>query len=208
MLGSMKLVHKEILIDDVPTPAAKAVGQARAAIRAAVASIQWPPNSGAFTIHAESGKKRGQGNGVVPIKKAFAAELCKSNAWLAEQRIAIKTPHMPGKVDAILTTPHGQYCVEWETGNISSCHRSLNKLSLGLMKGNIVAATVLVPSRALYAYLTDRVGNYDELKPYLEFWKAACRGAKGFLSVIVVEHDATSKTVPRIPKGTDGRAVA
>ena len=39
-------------------------GSALTAVRAA----DWPPGSGKFTIYPESGKKRGEGNGVKPIK--------------------------------------------------------------------------------------------------------------------------------------------
>jgi hypothetical protein len=64
-----------------------------------------------------------------------------------------------------------------------------------------------VPSRKLYVYLTDRIGNIAELEPYLDLWKATpCHN--GLLQIIVVEHDGISKDVPRIGKGTDGRALA
>jgi hypothetical protein len=33
----------------------------------------------------------------------------------------------------------GLICFEWETGNISSIHRSINKICLGLLKGAIKA---------------------------------------------------------------------
>ena len=67
--------------------------------------------------------------------------------------------------------------------------------------------TLIVPSRALYSYLTDRVGNIQELEPYLKLWKSIpCKN--GILEIVVIEHDATSQEVPRIPKGTDGRALA
>ena len=37
-------------------------------------------------------------------------------------------------------------------------------------------------------------------------WKALpCK--QGILEIVVVEHDATSTKVPRIKKGTDGRAL-
>jgi hypothetical protein len=64
-----------------------------------------------------------------------------------------------------------------------------------------------VPSRELYKYLTDRVGNMRELEPYLKMWKSLpCKA--GVLEIVVIEHDATSTKVPRIKKGTDGRALA
>jgi hypothetical protein len=111
-----------------------------------------------------------------------------------------------GDLDAVLTGPAKPIVVEWETGNISSSHRSINKLTL-LLKTQIISAGVLVvPSRKLYVYLTDRIGNIQEIKPYFSLWKSVpCR--EGILEIVVIEHDATSKDVPRIPKGTDGRAL-
>jgi len=58
----------------------------------------------------------------------------------------------------------------------------------------------------MYRYLTDRVGNYPEIEPYFPLWRAL-RIEEGLLAVIAIEHDAVSKSVARIPKGTDGRAL-
>lgn len=77
-------------------------------------------------------------------------------------------------------------------------------MALYLMKGRIRAGTLVVPSRRLYKYLTDRIGNISELEPYLDLWKAIpC--SNGVLQIVVIEHDAESWDVPRIGKGTDGR---
>lgn len=201
----MKLIHEEILINKVPASAARHVDEARRDIARAVAEVAWPLGSGSFTIRAESGKKRGMGNGVGPIRKGFIDALCGSGNWRAEQELDLASTHRPGDVDGVLTMVCGLYCVEWETGNISSCHRSLNKMALALLKRKIAAGTVIVPSRALYPYLTDRIANDLELKPYHDLWKSL-NVSEGFLSIIVVEHDQTSDSVVRIPKGTDGRS--
>jgi hypothetical protein len=58
----------------------------------------------------------------------------------------------------------------------------------------------------MYRYLTDRVGNYAEIEPYFDLWRALTV-KDGLLAVIAVEHDAVSVSAPRIPKGTDGRAL-
>ncbi len=99
----------------------------------------------------------------------------------------------------------GAIVAEWETGNISSSHRSMNKMLMLLSQGVIAAGVLVVPSRELYSYLTDRIGNFNELQPYLTLWKSfPCQ--KGVLEIIVIEQDACSTDVPKIPKGTDGRA--
>jgi hypothetical protein len=126
--------------------------------------------------------------------------------WKTEVPLDIATVARPGKLDAVLQTRYGPVALEWETGNISSSHRALNKMALGLLKGVLAAGMLVVPTRELYQYLTDRVGNWSELAPYLDLWKAIpCR--TGVLEILVVEHDATSTKVPRIPKGTSGRAL-
>jgi hypothetical protein len=63
----------------------------------------------------------------------------------------------------------------------------------------------VVPSRKLYVYLTDRIGNIKELEPYFPLWRSVpCKS--GIVEIIVIEHDAESFDVPKIPKGTEGRA--
>jgi hypothetical protein len=38
-------------------------------VKDSIYATDWPHGSGSFTIYPQSGKKRGEGNGVVPIKK-------------------------------------------------------------------------------------------------------------------------------------------
>ncbi|MDI6824861.1 MAG: hypothetical protein QME93_08350 [Bacillota bacterium] len=98
------------------------------------------------------------------------------------------------------------FCVERETGNISSSHRAMNKMALGILRGLMAGGILILPTRQMYKYLTDRVGNFPELEPYFPLWQSL-RVTRGFLAVIAVEHDGVSKDVPRIPKGTNGRAL-
>lgn len=98
------------------------------------------------------------------------------------------------------------FVLEWETGNISSSHRAINKMCLGLLDGTLIGGVLVVPTRAMYKYLTDRVGNFTELEPYFRFWRR-CPVKEGLLAVIAIEHDGVSRDVQRIPKGTDGRAL-
>jgi hypothetical protein len=99
--------------------------------------------------------------------------------------------------------------VEWETGNISSSHRSMNKLCLVMMAELIDIGVLIVPSRALYPHLTDRIGNWMELSPYLPLWhQLGSQLKRGLLAITVVEHDELTddKTIPYIPQGSDGRS--
>jgi len=175
-------------------------------VRAAVKVTDWPHGSGKFTIYPESGKKRGKGNGVLPIKIPCLKKL-QTLGWAKEglppeNQYAVTT----GDLDALIKTAAGWVGFEWETGNISSSHRALNKLVLALMRGDLVGGFLVVPSDELKEYLTDRVGNIGELRPYFPLWSSV-PVKDGALQIIVVEHDATSRRVRRIPKTTAGRAL-
>lgn len=202
----MQIIHVETLIDAGNFSNLNEWQEIRKQIKDGIAAVQWPPNSGRFTIYPESGKERGKGNGVKPIKEAMMLHL-QSSGWELEKQMDIATVSRPGNLDAVKSTSYGPVAAEWETGNISSSHRALNKMALGLLKRKLVGGILIVPSRNLYQYLTDRVGNWAELEPYLDLWKSiSCNN--GILQVVIVEHDATSTSVDRITKGTDGRALA
>lgn len=201
----MKIVRVETLLSrgQYATLAEWKVTQER--VYEAIRAVDWPPGTGKFTIYPESGKARRKGNGVKPIKLGLMREL-QRQGWSLEEPLDIATRKRPGKLDAVLYTDYGPVALEWETGNISSSHRALNKMALGLLKGVLACGILVVPSRELYKYLTDRIGNLAELEPYLELWRSIpCE--EGVLEIIAIEHDATSRNVERIPKGTSGRAL-
>ena len=198
----MQIVREETLISCGKYACSREWKRTRKSLHRAIREVEWPPGSGSFTIYPESGKKRGQGNGVVPIKNGLMEELVRQG-WTREVRLGVKGI---GKLDAVLNTHYGVVALEWETGNISSSHRALNTMSLGLMKGVLVCGILVVPSRNLYRYLTDRIGSMEELEPYLDLWRSI-RCKQGVLEIVAIEHDATSTNVPRIPKMTAGRAL-
>jgi len=201
----MKIVRIETLISAGTFPTSSDWKRTRASLHAAIKKVAWPPGSGSFTIHPESGKKRGEGNGVKPIKDGLMKAL-KVQGWKLEDAVDIATVTTPGHLDAVLYTKHGPVALEWETGNISSSHRALNKMAIGLLKRKLICGILVVPSRKLYRFLTDRIGNITELEPYFDLWKSMpCDN--GVLEIVVIEHDAESKKVRRIPKGTSGRAL-
>ncbi len=115
-----------------------------------------------------------------------------------------------GDFDFFTELNGGMRCViEWETGNISSSHRSMNKLCLVMLAGLIDIGVVILPSRLLYAHLTDRIGNWMELSPYLPLWHYIGQGMeRALLAVTVVEHDELTDdpAVPFITQGSDGRS--
>jgi len=115
-----------------------------------------------------------------------------------------------GDFDFYSESANGLRCViEWETGNISSSHRSMNKLCLVMLAGLIDVGVVILPSQRLYRHLTDRIGNWEELSPYLALWHhVGCSVKRGLLAVTVVEHDELTDDagVPFISQGVDGRS--
>lgn len=174
-------------------------------LRESIVSIEWPIGSRKFILFDDTGRGRGEGNGVVPIKKMFQSGL-EERGWELERKLDIATYRTPGKIDAVLKVNSKYFAVEWETGNISSTHRALNKMAIGLLIGKLIGGILILPTRNMYRYLTDRVGNFAEIEPYLNLWKSL-NIEEGVLGIIKVEHDGVSKDVPRIPKGTDGRAL-
>lgn len=199
----MKIVHIETLLSAGPFAASDDWTRIQQEVRDAMSKVVWPVGSDKFTIYPQSGKKRGEGNGVTPIKIGLISHLL-SLGWTQESALNIDGFAFGG-MDIARRTEHGTFCLEWETGNISSSHRALNKMALGILKGVMSGGMLVVPSRTLYRFLTDRIGNYGELEPYLGLWKSV-PSTNGVLQIVVIEHDAESMEVPRIPKGTDGRS--
>ncbi len=184
-------------------------------------------------------KKKTLRNGVVPLRQLFRTNL-ENSGWRAEEPLSLKgyfeqirtdkqlaqifrypTPPASavydplhegvGDFDFWLRSDTGfRTVVEWETGNISSSHRSLNKMCLALMGCLVDAGVLVVPSIYLYPHLTDRIGNIRELQPYFYFWsKVGQLVSRGLLAVIEVEHNKLFKSTDMrdfIPSGEDGNS--
>mgnify|MGYP002508633014 CR=1 FL=1 len=90
--------------------------------------------------------------------------------------------------------------LEFETGNISSAHRSMNKLCIGIKKSELDIAFLMMPIKAMSDYLTDRVSNYEELEPYFLLLENTPFVVFGF------DADIYRNNVPLLPKGKDGKS--
>jgi hypothetical protein len=202
----MKIVHTEEIVSLKPLAGSELMRNIESEIASAVNEISWPVGSKGFYLNPTSrGKKTGQGNGVKPIKEACITYL-KGVGWEDERRLRPRGVAGTGPLDAVKETPHGLFAIEWETGNISSSHRALNKICLGVMDGELIGGALMLPSTELYPFLTDRIGNFRELIPYLPMWKQLPY-SQGTIKIFVVEQDGLKEGAPRIPKGTDGRAL-
>ncbi len=197
----MKLIKKKFLINEGDFVESNRWKKLNNHIQEAISAVVWPPDSDKFIIKPERNE-----NGVGPIKDAFF-EVLQNKGWEKEVRPQIAVNKRPGPVDGMYKfEDSGDFALEWETGNISSSHRAINKMCVGLLKGKLEGGALVLPSKSLYEYLTDRVGNFPELVPYFPVWKSL-KIDSGILAIYVVEHDKTDKAVKSIEKGTDGRAL-
>jgi hypothetical protein len=196
----VKIVQEVSLISRGNFEESQEWGVIKNEIRIAIDAIAWPVGASNFTIDPTR-----HGNGVKPIKNACMAAVQNKFGWHLETPIRLAT-RGPGRVDATKILDNHLFAFEWETGNIASSHRAINKLVLGILRGIFLGTALVLPSRKLYPYLTDRIGNYEELEPYFDVWRAV-NIQEGFLAIFVIEHDALDRSVPTITKGTDGRAL-
>jgi hypothetical protein len=200
----MKLVHIERLVQAGAIDKEAFWSNAIQDVVISIKEVVWPPRNpaGEFVIFPELGKKRGKGNGVVPIKNAFLGSL-HGKGWYTADR------SNPERFDAVKYHDDNYISVEWETGNISSSHRSINRFILAHEKNRCQIGLLVLPTKNLAKYLTDRVGNFEELSHFFPVWRAMSRlWDKGAIWVFAVEHDREDTNSPRIAKGTNGRAIA
>lgn len=196
----MKIGREKTLFKSLSPDLEEHVDCSLSEIRRAIAEVDWPEGSGNFTVYPEK-----NANGVKPIKAKCMSYLQKCG-WVLEERMKITGENRPGPIDAVKPISNQRYiALEWETGNISSSHRAVNKMAVGLLKGMLIGGILILPSRKLYNFLTDRIGNFQELEPYFIVWEHLTID-QGFLAIIEIEHDEVSEAVPKIPKGTDGWA--
>lgn len=143
-----------------------------------------------------------KGNGVKPIKDGVISKLSKYG-WTDEHPMNLEG--MRAKpLDGFKSFKDLNVGFEWETGNISSSFRALMKLIKGLIEDQLDLGVHVLPSRAFYNFLTDRVGNISELAPYLDVFSKIQVPKGKSLVIFVVEHDSESNKAKLIPKGLDG----
>jgi hypothetical protein len=185
-------------------------------VEAAIKKADWPFGSGRFSLNPEPGiDRKGRpdrhANGVMPIKVPMIRHL-ESCGWETETLPALPVGFegrdvlSTGDLDALLLDQGCYVGFEWETGNVSSTHRAINKLLDGITRGTLGGGILVLAMRATQRYLTDRVGNFEEIAPYFELWSRYPM-PDGALRVYGVSHDELDPSVPHIPKGKDGRAL-
>ncbi len=186
-----------------------------------IQSIDFPEGTGTLTLRRKTRRAGNQWNrnGVVYLKRRFVGHLVSDGGWTTEVDFDLGRDRAPpdlllypsmnrhhepitsefGDFDFVTTAASGaQVAIEWETGNISSSHRSMNKLAIALATGKIQVGVLIVPSRDLYEHLTDRIGNIGELSGYLSMWQDLGAGVEhGLLAISIVEHDVLTNVNAR-----------
>lgn len=142
-------------------------------------------------------------NGVVPIKDKCYQILEYRYNWYREKVLEyLHEVKKGGPIDVykIFGAPFKLFRagLEFETGNISSAHRSINKLCVGIYKNELDIAFLIMPVKKLAYYLTDRVSNYEELEPYFILLDTYPFVILGF------DAEEYSPAAPLLPKGKDG----
>lgn len=165
-----------------------------------ICSSAWPIGAKTFTVNNSTKNA----NGVVPIKELCYVMLEETFNWFREKPLNVLKIEKKkgGPIDVYKEFVEAEEIkrvgLEFETGNISSAHRSMNKLLLGLKRQEIDLAIILLPIFELSYFLTDRVSNYEELEPYFEVTEGRPFIFIGFNA------EFFDPSVPYIPKGTDG----
>ena len=204
----MRLVQTKIISGGDNEEAVRAFEPIKQEITAAIAKVVNPAGASDFAINPIR-----EGNGVVPLKRAFIEHL-EERGWLTERGFDGKVPKKirgessMGAIDAFrpLQGNLGAFAIEWETGNISSSHRAVNKMCSGILDGLLFGGALVLPSRTMYQYLTDRIGSYQELASYFNLWGRIPFPQPSILAVFEVEHDRIDAGVPLLKKGKSGNA--
>jgi hypothetical protein len=211
----MQIVEALDLANAGVFPRSDVWSRAQSEVETAIEAADWPHGSGRFSLNpeprttADGGSDR-HPNGVEPIKVPMIEHL-RSCGWETEA-----LPKLPvgsagrdvlttGDLDALLLDGGNYIGFEWETGNVSSSHRAINKLLDGITRGSLRGGILAVATRETARCLTERVGNFEELAPYFEFW-SRYPVPNGVLRIYGVAHDNLDPRAPYIPKRTDGRA--
>lgn len=211
----MQIVEALDLANAGSFPRSDVWNRAQSEVEAAIEKADWPHGSGSFSLNPEAKATAGGGsdrhpNGVEPIKVPMIEHL-RSCGWETEAlpKLPVGTAGRDvlttGDLDALLLDNDSYVGFEWETGNVSSSHRAINKLLDGITRGSLQGGILVVPTRETARYLTERVGNFEELAPYFEFWNRYPM-PNGVLRIYGVAHDKLDPRTPYIPKRTDGRA--
>jgi len=156
-------------------------------------------------------------NSVAPIKSGLVNLLHNNYFWETEHHLQVLKDNISdgndnskrkrgqgGGIDLYKEFDFQGYTfrvgIEFETGNVASVHRSLNKLSMGLQSQELDLIFLILPVFNLAQYLTDRVANYEEIEAYFPLF-----GEKPFIA-LGFDAENYSPDFPVFEKGKDGNS--
>lgn len=156
-------------------------------------------------------------NSVSPIKSGLVNLLHENYHWEKEHHLRVLKDNTPnsedggkrkrgqgGGIDIYKEFNIDGYIfrvgIEFETGNVASVHRSINKLCMGLQSHELDMIFLILPVFNLSQYLTDRVANYEEIEAYFPLFSEKTFAALGF------DAECYSPDFPLFEKGKDGNA--
>lgn len=156
-------------------------------------------------------------NSVTPIKSGLINLLHDSYGWETEHHLQVLRDNVAGDykgssrrrgqgggIDVFKKFVYQGYIfrvgIEFETGNVASVHRSLNKLSMGVISHELDMIFLVLPVYNLAQFLTDRVANYEEIEAYFPLLNDKPFVALGF------DAESYSPDYEIFEKGNDGNA--
>lgn len=123
-------------------------------------------------------------NSVTPIKAGLVNLLHDSYGWKKEKQLKSLSGDLEqrerkkgvgGGIDVYKEFVQGQFSfnvgLEFETGNVASVHRSLNKMALGVDSHELDLMVLVLPVYNLSYFLTDRSANYEEIEAYFKLYE-------------------------------------
>jgi hypothetical protein len=123
----------------------------------------------------------------------------RTKGWATDRRSKNAPDQALGYFDAVLPGPVKPVVVEWEAGDVSSVHRSMNKLTILVSSGIISAGILAVCSRRFYARSTRPRENFRSLESYLRLWKSVpC--ASGVLEIVVLDQKPAMNLAEIVPR--------
>lgn len=156
----MKIVREETLISCGKYAVSKEWKKTRKSLYRAIREVDWPRGSGVFTIYPELGKRRGEGNGVTPIKVGLMEEL-KRQGWKLEQPLDIAILKLPGKLGCgtsyrlrprCIGVGNGKHFLESPGAEQDGAGATQGCVSLRDF-GRAIVGTLQVPHRPYWQYL-------------------------------------------------------
>lgn len=156
-------------------------------------------------------------NSVSPIKNGLINMLHEKYNWEKEHHLQVLKDNISGSSDGskrkrgqgggidvfkefVIDGYKFRVGIEFETGNVASVHRSINKLSMGLRSNELDMMFLILPVFNLAQYLTDRVANYEEIEAYFPLFSDKPFIALGF------DAENYSPSFPIFKKGKDGNS--